>query len=463
MKSWQLCPPNLSSTTISKHYFHPSSTTASMAAAADKARFYLEQYVPELQEYARKGLFTPSEITAISRKRSDFEHTLNARGSKPGDYAKYASYEMNLATLVKKRCKRTGVKQGTHYSGQRTVFFVLERGTKKFPGDLGLWMQYIQYCQEQKANKKLTKVFTSVLRLKPREWGLWVLAAKHYAERQGDMSTARSYLQRGLRFCREERRLWAEYVRLEMVYLAKLAARRKILGLDERKDEQEQEENEADGTKDVMMLPSITAEDIEPKADNGMQEVDAAHLQRLSSAPAYTGGIPIAIFDAAMKQFNNSKDVAEDIFEIVAVFDQVVSAPKILQHILDHMRKAHDAAEPETVFCEAKLCILGIDPLSSDFPSALGSCLVKLGQSIRITAERGRARRAERAVMVSLPLLRFREEMQEDIVAVIESKTREFMRSADAEAFTVRLRKEGKQEDAAMLENALGIAAMDES
>ena len=88
--------------------------------ASDKARFYLEQQVPELQEYERKQIFTRDEITAIAKKRSDFEHILNARGSKAGDYVRYATYEMNLDTLRKKRCKRLGVKATAH-SGQRTT------------------------------------------------------------------------------------------------------------------------------------------------------------------------------------------------------------------------------------------------------------------------------------------------------------------------------------------------------
>ncbi|KAK4996620.1 U3 snoRNP protein, partial [Cryomyces antarcticus] len=54
-----------------------------MAGASDKARFYLEQSVPELHELERKKIFTKDEITSIASKRSDFEHILNARGSKP--------------------------------------------------------------------------------------------------------------------------------------------------------------------------------------------------------------------------------------------------------------------------------------------------------------------------------------------------------------------------------------------
>jgi hypothetical protein len=36
-------------------FFFP---TATMSAATDKARFFLEKSVPELKEYERKGIFT---------------------------------------------------------------------------------------------------------------------------------------------------------------------------------------------------------------------------------------------------------------------------------------------------------------------------------------------------------------------------------------------------------------------
>src|SRR5277367_1229970 len=120
-----------------------------MAGASDKARFYLEQFVPELKEYEKKEIFTKvvtlfpkgvskltyvqEEITSIARKRSDFEHKLNGRGSHPSDYARYAEYEMNLDTLRRKRVKRLGVKVTAH-TGQRRIYFILDRATRKFHG-----------------------------------------------------------------------------------------------------------------------------------------------------------------------------------------------------------------------------------------------------------------------------------------------------------------------------------------
>jgi U3 small nucleolar RNA-associated protein 6 len=417
--------------------------------ASDKARFYLEQQVPELQEYERKQIFTREEIAAIAKKRSDFEHILNARGSKAGDYVRYATYEMNLDSLRKKRCKRLGVKATAH-GGQRTIFFILDRATKKFPGDLGLWVQYVQFCQKEKASKKLAKVFTAMLRLKPREWGLWVLAAKHYAEDQGDMTTARSYMQRGLRFCKDERRMYLEYAKLEMVYLAKLAARRKILGLDEeRKAPAAQEEDD-----NMMMLPEISAEDIDPEANKGVEEVNADALQRLANAPAYTGAIPLAIFDAAMKQFNDDSDVANDFFDLVATFDTVPSARKILDTV--YMRLQDTAPNSaDQIICEAKMHTFSVAPTSVDFPAALGQsiAIVKSGSANVATA--GQSKLAENAVVYFLSLVvKQKDEMDEGVVRVLEASIKKYLRSyvesqrggsEKVKTLPAKLQKAGKQ------------------
>ncbi|KAK3720609.1 U3 snoRNP protein [Vermiconidia calcicola] len=409
-----------------------------MAGASDKARFYLEQYVPELQEYERKEIFTREGISSITSKRSDFEHTLNARGSKPSDYARYATYEMNLDSLRKKRY----------------------RATKKFPGDMGLWMQYIHFCQKEKANKKLARVFTKVLRLKPREWGLWVLAAKHYAESQGDMSTARSYMQRGLRFCKDEVKLWLEYTRLEMVYLAKLAARRKILGLDE--EEKLAQEPQAEEDENMLALPTITAEDIDPDARKGIEEVDDDALKRLASAPALSGAIPIAIFDAAMKQFSNGAHEAEEFFDLCTSFTQVPSTMRILQHILDHMQE-HTMNCAETAICTAKLSLLNVEAESASFPLVLGQTLSGLKERQNNLPNKAIPKLAEKAIELYLPYLELDSELDEDVTMVLQATIRRYVRLLAEQtstrlqdpmaAFEERLRKEGRDADARVVED----------
>ncbi|KAK0935166.1 U3 snoRNP protein [Friedmanniomyces endolithicus] len=396
-----------------------------MSAASDKARFYLERHAPALNAYARQKIFSPEEIHSITAKRSHFEHVLAARGSKPSDYARYAEYEINLSTLLKKRCQRLGVKGVKGYSGQRTVFFILERGTKKFAGDVGLWMQYIRYCQSEHASKKLAVVFTGLLRLRPREWGLWVVAAKWYAEEQGDMRTARGYLQRGLRYCKDERKFWLEYAKLEMVYLAKLAARRKILGVgEERKAESAEEADE-----NMIPLPTITAADVDPDAGKELEGVDAAVLQKLADAPAFTGAIPVAIFDAAMKQFGNNAEVAEDFFELVAKFDTVPSATKVLRHILTHLQNAAPNS-PEAIVCEARMLVFGIDAVSAEFPAALGTALGEIKTAIAALPEKQKAVLAQKAVLMLVPYLSRKSdgaEIDEDVQTVLVASTNRYL------------------------------------
>jgi U3 small nucleolar RNA-associated protein 6 len=456
-KSWHDLNPNL----LPKRDAIPLDIVVNMAAASDKARYYLEQYVPELQEYERKGIFSKEEISSIASKRSDFEHVLNARGSKPSDYARYATYEMNLDSLRKKRCKRLGVKSTT-FSGQRTLFFIFDRATKKFPGDLGLWMQYINYCQREKANKKLARVFTDVLRLKPREWNLWILAAKHYAESQGDMGTARSYLQRGLRFCKDEKKLWLEYIRLEMIYLAKLAARRKVLGVDEHQNESIMNGSDEDG--DMLMLPIVTAEDINPNTSKGGEDADADALQMLVSAPAFTGALPKALFDAAMKQFNDDAQFADEIFDLCASFVNVSSTASILQHIVDHLQTT-STESAESAICAAKLELLGIQTLSAEFPEALGRSLALIRVAQERMSDKDSSMLVVKATMKILPYLKLKEELDKDVLVALEATLRRYLRQLSQtsssragtqmqDALTgllIRLGKDGRDADVELL------------
>jgi U3 small nucleolar RNA-associated protein 6 len=46
------------------------------------------------------------------------------------------------------------------------------------------------------------------------------------------VAAARSLMQQGLRMCKQDEAMWAEYFRLELLYVHRLRQRRKVLGLD---------------------------------------------------------------------------------------------------------------------------------------------------------------------------------------------------------------------------------------
>lgn len=352
-----------------------------MAGASDKARFYLEQSVPELQELAAKKIFSNEEINSIAKKRSDFEHILNARGSQPSDYARYAEYEMNLESLRRKRVKRLGVKSSNH-TGQRRIFFVLDRATKRFYGDIGLWMQHLGFARKQKSSKKVSQILTSVLRLHPTKAELFIYAAKYAMEERGDMTEARSYMQRGLRFCKDNERLWVEYARLEMIYIAKIVGRRRVLGLDQEEEEVKSTETMEDVDGDMIVLPTITAEDITPHHQPS-HGVDQIKLKKLNASPALSGAIPMAIFNAAVKQFKINKKIYREFFDIVAEFSDLPCTSTILQHIVVTLQSL-EPENPETLIRWIQQPVIGVDATSAGFPTMLSVCLDRMNTSFKV-------------------------------------------------------------------------------
>lgn len=416
-------------------------------SSQDKARFYLEQSVPELHELERKGLFSKEEITAIAKKRSEFEHIINGRGPKPSDYARYVEYEMNLEALRKKRAKRLGVKAG--HQGQRRIFFIFDRAVRKHHGDLGLWMEYLNFARKEKANKKLKEILTSVLRMHPAKAELWVWAARWAMDFQADMTGARASMQRGLRFCKNSRLLWLEYTKLEMIYVAKIAARRQILGLDQERKAVEPTANDSDA--DMIALPDVTAEDIDPslKKDDG---VDQVALENLANSPVLSGAIPRAIFDAAMKHFDMDPILGEQFFDLFSEFDRAPCTKDILQHVVNSLSQSKPTAV-STQACSFRLPLFGVEPSSPQFPPSLGETLQQI-KALLQPSQKSKPQLAEKAIRFLLPLLR-QEDLDPSLRKVLSASVRQFIRELEDDDhlanIAVSLQRSKRAEDASTL------------
>lgn len=417
-----------------------------MAGSSDKARFYLEQSVPELQDLHRKKIFTrvstsrpgrvylhlhrsaegwhltileQEEISSIVKKRSDFEHKLNARGSKPLDYARYAEYEMNLESLRKKRVKRMGIKASTH-SGQRRIFFVLERATRKFHGDMGLWMQYVDFARKQKSNKKLSEILMKVLRMHPTKPALWIYAANYALEERSGINEARSYMQRGLRFCKNSKQLWFEYAKLEMIYIARIVARGQDLGRDDYLSTKAISPSADELDSNIISLPIVS----ENTWNSEPYFIDQETLKSLEATPILSGAIPMAIFDGAMKQFAGDATVGETFFDIFVEFQDLPCASKILQHVVDYLLTAAPS-DPAALICYIRQPVIGVQILSSDFPGAFWISLDRLRSATTVvppsrdTNETSRSRSLLSRRLIEWMLHLVREDLDPDIHKVI--------------------------------------------
>ena len=351
-----------------------------MAGISDRVRFFLEDSVPELQELERKRIFTKQEIASIAKKRSGFEYNVNTRTAHPSAYVLYIEYEVNLNALREKRMRRRGARMNVH-AGQRRMFFILDRATKRFPGDVGLWMQYLTLARKQKSHERFLQILTNLLRFHSTKPDLWIYAAKYAFEERADMIEARSYMQRGLRFCKKEETLWVEYARLEIIYIVKIMARQQIRRYDWDKSIQDDTEakNAIDG--DDVALPVVMYEDSYHDRSS-CRSADEEILKTLDASAALSGNIPIAIFDTAIKQFNMDERFCFHFFDMVLEFSEVPHARIILSHVAN---KLHEI-KPRSPFALIRWIqqpVSGINTTSADFPASLGTSLKRVKTASR--------------------------------------------------------------------------------
>lgn len=336
-------------------------------------------------------------------------------------------------------------------AGQRTIYFLYNRATRKFSGDLTLWMQYIDFARKDKAYKRLNDIFTAVARLHPTKPEIWVHAAHYFMETQADITNARSYMQRGLRFCKNSEYLWLEYAKLETIYVGKIAGRRKILGLDVDRTKPQTED---DGDVDMITLPQVTAEDINPSLaqDDGVDEVA---LQNLASAPVLTGAIPLAVFDSAMKQFQGKARVAQKFFAMFAEFEQLACIPRILQHVLEYLQQTAPQSV-QAAICEFCMQLYGRNPADAEFPPALADGLAMISTATQQHPSHV-AQLSEVAVRELLSLQRLSAETDPAVQTVLSKTLRKYMRALDegsgdkAADLAKSLRHEGKRRDSEAL------------
>lgn len=220
---------------------------------------------------------------------------------------------------------------------------------------------------------------------------LWLYAAKYAIEEESDFGAARSYMQRGQRFCTNPD-LWIEYAKLEMMVLPTVTQwREKILGLEV--DQQLLLDEDADEGDDVFGANGDTITLSTTKAhklrDNFME--DEKRLQEsLSPAlnKALNGAIPLLIFaDAQTQPFYNAA-VAETFFNMFACFRHVHCQANILFTALEHM-KTRFPNEAATGNCVVRFPIIGLDPKSIEFSEVFtGDVLERLKETTTTTKDR---------------------------------------------------------------------------
>lgn len=205
-----------------------------------------------------------------------------------------------------------------------------------------------------------------------------MFAARHAVEEQADMVEARSHMQRGLRFNKGSRMLWLEYAKLEMVFIAKVVARRRVLGIDGPAVEVEEVEVGVEDEDGMIKLPTVTGEEMNPALKD--HSVEALALENMETNPALNGAVALAIFDSAVKEFPGDLAFVGSFFELFRTFDSLGCRGKLLEHVVRH---ALDVAptSPEALFFGVELPVVGVETTDPLFPSRLGTVLSNMAEA----------------------------------------------------------------------------------
>ncbi|XP_053187162.1 U3 small nucleolar RNA-associated protein 6 homolog [Scomber japonicus] len=192
----------------------------------------IEDRIPELEQLERVGLFTKKEVKSIIKKSTALEYKLHRLIINKEDFIAYIQYEINILELVKKR------RVHIHYHFKREdiefpiihrINSVFRRATNKWKDDVQLWLSHVAFCKKWATKGQISKVFSAMLAIHPDKPALWIMAAKSELEDRNSSESARHLFLRALRFHPNNKKVYQEYFRMELLHCEKLRKQKKEL------------------------------------------------------------------------------------------------------------------------------------------------------------------------------------------------------------------------------------------
>ncbi|KAJ3349264.1 U3 snoRNP protein [Allomyces javanicus] len=342
---------------------------------ADGVQLQLEAMVAELRDAQRKKLFTEVEVKSIVKQRTNFEYALRRRGANKADFIKYIDYEWNLEKIRRKRVSRMGLRYKASiidYAGPKRLHHLYNRAVAKFPGDVALWLRYIDMAKKLKSYRRLGSVFARAIQLHPRNSALWILAAKWEFERNANTASARKLMQRAVHINREAKELWAEWFKMETMYVAKIRVRKELAeklkgkagaaadedASDASSEAEEDSDEEDDDAMQVLGDSPANAMDVDEDDDGSDAEdtlarvggdTDSALDAKLRTGrpsesaedtdddPVVAYTIPRLVFDEALVAVPNDVDLCRACMHVAA---NAHGAQSLVDHLLARIRES---------------------------------------------------------------------------------------------------------------------------
>ncbi|KAI4889138.1 hypothetical protein NFI96_015137 [Prochilodus magdalenae] len=192
---------------------------------ADFVQQRLEDRVPGLEQLERVGLFTKKEVKSMLKRSTALEYKLHRSVLSKDDFIAYIQYEINVLELIKKRRARLGYhfkREEIEFPIIHGIYNVFRKATTKWQEDVQLWLSHVAFAKKWGTKGQLSKVFSSMLAIHPDKPSLWIMAAKCEMEDLDSSESARHLFLRALRFHPEDKKVYQEYFRMELMHAEKL-------------------------------------------------------------------------------------------------------------------------------------------------------------------------------------------------------------------------------------------------
>uniref|UniRef100_A0A671KV86 UTP6 small subunit processome component n=1 Tax=Sinocyclocheilus anshuiensis TaxID=1608454 RepID=A0A671KV86_9TELE len=192
---------------------------------ADIVQQRLEDRIPALEQLERVGLFTNKEVKSMLKRSTALEYKLHRTVQSKDDVITYIQYEINVLELIKKRRARIGYhfkREEIEYPIIHRINHVFRRATTKWQEDVQLWLSQVAFNKKWGTKTQLSKVLSSMLAIHPDKPALWIMAAKCEMEDRNSSESARHLFLRALRFHPENKKVYQEYFRMELMHAEKL-------------------------------------------------------------------------------------------------------------------------------------------------------------------------------------------------------------------------------------------------
>ncbi|KAF7659958.1 hypothetical protein LDENG_00290460 [Lucifuga dentata] len=192
----------------------------------------IEDRIPELEQLERVGLFTKKEVKSIIKRATALEYKLHRLMINKEDFIAYIQYEIYVLELIKKRRAHIQYqfkREEIEYPIIHRINSVFRRATNKWKDDVQLWLSHVAFCKKWATKQQLNKVFSAMLAIHPDKPALWIMAAKSELEDRNSSESARHLFLRALRFHPNNKKVYQEYFRMELLHAEKLRKQREEL------------------------------------------------------------------------------------------------------------------------------------------------------------------------------------------------------------------------------------------